>query len=55
MKMGDVIPGVVLLASLALLLALSPDKLTMIIIGIMGVLMIFGYLASVILQPQSKQ
>ena len=48
MKMGDVIPGVVLLASLALLLALSPDKLTMIIIGIMGVLMIFGYLASVL-------
>ena len=48
MKKGDVISAVILLVSSALLLALAPDKLTMIVIAVMGVLMLLGYFASVL-------
>lgn len=48
MKKTDVISGVILLSGAALLLALAPDRLSMIMVGFMGALMIFGFFIAVL-------
>lgn len=48
MKKEDMISGVVLFASGAVLLALAPDRLSMIMLGIMIVLMAFGYFMAIL-------